>query len=119
MLRILPLYDNELTRDWLLTFLLDLGVERDDGELCFGIEDDPGDSGLKRVTARFQFVSPRRIVLGKEAFEFRAGDGIRLFYSYRHTPELVRTLLTRHGLKVLDQWIMKSDEEGVFLCQRR
>src|SRR5207237_1110942 len=26
--KILPLYDNALTRDWLLTFLLDLGLER-------------------------------------------------------------------------------------------
>ena len=25
--RILPLYDNTLTREWLMTFLLDLGVE--------------------------------------------------------------------------------------------
>ncbi|HYV26559.1 MAG TPA: L-histidine N(alpha)-methyltransferase, partial [Candidatus Eisenbacteria bacterium] len=29
--KILPQYDNELTREWLLTFLLDLGVERVDG----------------------------------------------------------------------------------------
>ena len=40
--RILPLYDNALTRDWLMTFLLDLGVETADGELRFVIEDDPG-----------------------------------------------------------------------------
>ena len=33
--RILPLYDNELTREWLMTFLLDLGVELVDGKLKF------------------------------------------------------------------------------------
>ena len=38
--RILPQYDNPLTRDWLMTFLLDLGVERSDGKLRFKIETD-------------------------------------------------------------------------------
>ncbi len=39
---ILPLYDNQPTREWLLTFLLDLGVEPRDGELRFTIQDtDP------------------------------------------------------------------------------
>src|SRR5581483_573915 len=37
--RILPLYDNELTRDWLMTLLLDLGVEHADGVMRIGIED--------------------------------------------------------------------------------
>jgi len=34
-----PQYDNALARDWLMTFLLDLGVERTDGEIRFAIED--------------------------------------------------------------------------------
>ena len=41
MKKILPQYDNALTRDWLMTFLLDLGVERRDGELRFAIEEWP------------------------------------------------------------------------------
>ena len=36
--KILPLYDNDLTRDWLQTFLTDLGVENRDGHLQFTIE---------------------------------------------------------------------------------
>src|ERR1039457_3558027 len=35
--KILPQYDNPLTRDWLMTFLLDLGVGRNDGKLIFEI----------------------------------------------------------------------------------
>src|SRR5881394_2124428 len=31
--RIRSLYDNAMTRDWLMTFLIDLGVEQDDGAL--------------------------------------------------------------------------------------
>jgi uncharacterized SAM-dependent methyltransferase len=113
--QILPLYDNTPTRDWLMTFLLDLGVEAKDGELGFVIEDDPAGSGLKRVAAYFRFVRPREIRVDTERFLFPAGDSIRLFFSWRHTPALVRGLLSEHGLKVLEEWITKSGEEGVFL----
>jgi L-histidine N-alpha-methyltransferase len=116
--RILPLYDNAPTRDWLMTFLLDLGVEAKDGELRFGIEEDPAGSGLKRVAAYFRFDRAREIRVNAERFLFPAGDSIRLFFSWRHTPALVRTLLGQRGLQVLDEWITKSGEEGVFLVTR-
>lgn len=117
--RILPLYDNALTRDWLMTFLLDLGVETGDGELRFVIEADPAGGGLKRIAAYFHFTHSRRVPVEEESFEFRAGQSIRLFFSYRHTPEMVSSLLGGHGIQVLDQWITKSEEEGVFLCQKK
>jgi uncharacterized SAM-dependent methyltransferase len=116
--RILPLYDNAPTREWLMTFLLDLGVASGDGELSFEVEDDPADSGLKRIAARFRFLSSREIRVDGERFRFRPGERIRLFFSYRHTPALVRTLLREHGLEVHDQWITASGEEGVFLAGR-
>ena len=116
--RILPLYDNALTRDWLMTFLLDLGVTVSDGELCFAVEDDPAGSGLKRVVAYFRFARPREIQVDAQRFQFYAGESIRLFFSWRHTPPLVRSLLGKHGLSVLDEWITKSGEEGVFLVSR-
>jgi uncharacterized SAM-dependent methyltransferase len=116
--RILPLYDNALTRDWLMTFLLDLGVEANDGELRFDIEDDPAVSGIKRVAAYFRFARQREIRVDAERFLFAAGDAIRLFFSWRHTPALVRELLGQQGLEVLEEWIMRSGEEGVFLARR-
>jgi L-histidine Nalpha-methyltransferase len=116
--RILPLYDNALTRDWLRTFLLDLGVEAADGELRFAIEDDPAGTGLKRVAAYFRFAHPREIQVDAHQFQFPAGESIRLFFSWRHTPSLVRSLLGKHGLRVLDEWITQSGEEGVFLVSR-
>ncbi|HEX5221913.1 MAG TPA: L-histidine N(alpha)-methyltransferase [Verrucomicrobiae bacterium] len=115
--KILPQYDNELTREWLLTFLLDLGVEREDGELRFGIE--CGAAPLRRVVARFHFKRMRRIAVNGQKFAFERGDKIRLFFSYRYTPELLRQRLARHGLQVTEQWITKSGEEGVFLCRRQ
>ncbi len=116
--RVLPQYDNALTRDWLMTFLLDLGVEHGDGEMRFTIEDGPAGSGLKKIVARFRFAGARRIEAGGEAFEFRAGDDLQLFFSYRYTPARAAAVLGGNRLAVLDQWITKSEEEGVFLCRR-
>ena len=116
--KILPLYDNPPTREWLMTFLLDLGVEKGDGTLDFTIEDDPVGSGLKRVVARFGFCRACEVMVDEEQISFNGGEQIRLFFSYRHTPELVKSLLAAHGLKLLDQWITRSEEEGVFLVAK-
>jgi L-histidine N-alpha-methyltransferase len=116
MKQILPQYDNALTRDWLMTFPLDLGIERKDGEMRFAIE--LGAPGLKRVVARFHFKRSRSIEIDAEDFSFRHGDSIRLFFSYRYTPEKVCAVLARHGLAVRERWVAKSGEEGVFLCVR-
>ena len=117
--QIRSLYDNALTRDWLMTFLLDLGVEPDDGELGFSVEDSPGETGLKRIAAHFHFDRARTVRLEADEVEFQAGERLRVFFSYRHTPDQVRALLKPYGLAVLDQWICRSEEEGVFLCAQR
>ncbi len=116
--RVLPQYDNELTRDWLMTFLLDMGVERADGELRFVIEPDPAGSALKRIAAYFRFERARRVRVDGVEFEFRVGEAVRMFFSYRYTPGLVRELLGGQGIGVVEQWVTKSGEEGVFLCRR-
>ncbi len=116
--KILPLYDNTLTHRWLMTFLLDLGIQADDGDLKFVIEKDPDGGELLRVAACFEFSRARKINVEEEAFEFASCERIRLFFSYRHTPNLIRNLLAQHGLKILDEWITKSEEEGVFLCSK-
>jgi len=118
MEKVLPLYDNELTRDWLLTFLDDCGVARNAGQLRFVIEDCPNNSGLKRIAGDFQLRQRCSIHIDEDAVHFEAGESMRLFFSYRHTPSQIRDLLRQYGLQVLDQWITKSEEEGVFLCQR-
>jgi hypothetical protein len=115
--KVMPQYDNPPTRDWLLTFLFDLGVERGDGKLHFAME--TGGLGLKRVVARFHFNRSCRVEVESETFTFRRSESIRLFFSYRYTPVLARKALAKHGLEVLDQWITLSEEEGVFLCRRK
>ena len=116
--RILPLYDNALTREWLMTFLFDLGVERTDGELRFVIETPPTAPGLKRIAAYFDFRRRCEVRLEEQRFEFPAGDSIRLFFSYRHTPELVRACLRKYELEWRGEWIARSGEEGLFLMVR-
>jgi L-histidine N-alpha-methyltransferase len=113
MVKILSQYDNAPTRDWLLTFLLDLGIEKSDGELCFEIETK---SGLKRIVANFHFKRARRIAIENKLFTFKPREKVCLFFSYRYTTEPARKILARHKLEVLEQWIAKSGEEGVFLC---
>jgi uncharacterized SAM-dependent methyltransferase len=113
---ILPQYDNFLTRDWLMTFLRDLGVERPDGELRFAIEN--GRFGLKRIVARFHFHRRCSLKIEDKEFLFRRGENIQLFFSYRYTAERVCKVLARYKLEVCAQWIAKSEEEGVFLVHR-
>jgi len=116
MRRILPGYDNAATRDWLTTFLFDLGFAPEDGTVRFAIED--GAAGLKRVAAYFDLTQPRALTVLGEAMEFGAGESIRLFFSYRHTPDRLRALLRLHRLAARGQWLAASGEEGVFLCQK-
>lgn len=118
MERVLPLYDNALTRDWLLTFLLDLGIERKDGRVRFRIEADRSGKPPKRFTADFHFRARRIVTVDEERFSFEPGDTVRLFFSYRHTPATVKELARRHGLAVVEQWLTRSGEEGVFLMRR-
>ena len=72
MRKILPQYDNAPTRDWLMTFLLDLGIERSDGELKFEIESVK--SGLKRIVAHFYFGRARQVKIEDEIFNFKSSE---------------------------------------------
>ena len=114
--KILPQYDNAPTRDWLMTFLFDLGVGKDDGKLRFEIETK---SGLKRIVANFHFKRVCQIALEEKSFTFKPREKIRLFFSYRYTSDRVQKALAAHKLEVSEHWIAKSGEEGVFLCRKR
>lgn len=112
--RILPQYDNALTRDWLLTFLMDLEISKADGTLSFKIENAPGN--LNRIVASFRFKRGRQIKIDDESFAFEAGETIRLFFSYRYTPDRIRAALSAHNLDIQEEWFTETAEEGVFLC---
>ena len=116
---VLPLYDNEPTRDWLMTFLYDLGCDRGDGDLNFEIEAGPHPERFERIVAVYTFQKNQELVVNDEAFKFLQGDALRLFFSYRHTPALIRSWLGGGGLQLLGEWVAPSGEEGVYLFHRR
>jgi hypothetical protein len=116
--RVLPLYDNQFTRDWLLSFLSGLGIGQNDGTMVFHIEQHPATSGLLRIAADFRFLRMAEVRIDSNTFVFQPAELLRLFFSYRHTPRLVRDLLLPHRLKVNAQWISPCGEEGLFLVHR-
>ena len=111
---ILPQYNNAPTRAWLLTFLTDLGILKNDGTLHVEIEDPR--NNLKRIAVYFRFKRTRKIQIEENSFTFSRGESVRLFFSYRYTPDRVRSLLSNYRLQIQQQWITESGEEAVFLC---
>lgn len=116
--QVLPQYDNAPTRDWLMTFLTDLGVESRDGKLSFALETDEAGLNLLRVVAWFEFAKERVIQLGDERFAFKPGERLRVFFSYRHTPKMVRDWLGGANIEVLAERVAHFGEEGVFVCRK-
>lgn len=112
---ILPQYDNAFMRDWLNSFITDLGVTPPDGDLFFEIAESSEESGLKRIVATFCFTTETRIATGMDEVIFPAGGRLRVFFSYRHTPKIMQTLLGRWGIDVAAEWVAPSGEEAVFL----
>jgi len=114
VLQVLPQYDNDLTREWLLTSLLNAGIGREDGTLSVGIEEHPLNSGLLRIKVDFRFIAARTIRCEGEEFSFAEGELFQLFFSYRHTPEILAALFRGQGMRVADAWMTQAGDEGVF-----
>jgi len=112
-----PMYDNASTNAWLMQFLHDLGLEPDDGTIQWSIEPCPLEPNLLRIAADYHPAALTSIEVERESARFQPGQPWRLFYSYRHTPDLLSALLQRHGLRPTQSWIDPSGEEGVFLCE--
>ncbi|MBI5774435.1 MAG: L-histidine N(alpha)-methyltransferase [Verrucomicrobia bacterium] len=115
---VLPQYDNPPTREWLLTFLHDLGFDPDDGKLVFRVEPVPGQPESFRITAHFELSRERTIRVEGEEFRFAPGESIRIFFSCRYTPGQVKAMLAAAGLEMMAEWITARAEEGVFVCRR-
>ena len=111
-------YDNPLTREWLGLFLSDLGIPATAGQLQTVLEPCPEASGLRRISVYFRFSQPAEIRIYDECRRYRAGERLRLFFSYRYTPELLSGMLGKKGLSLAGQWLAQSGEEGVFWLRR-
>ncbi|MGD1717600.1 L-histidine N(alpha)-methyltransferase [Dapis sp. BLCC M172] len=116
--KILPQYDNELTKDWLITVLEDVGVNHENGNIQFGIKDDEENPNLKRVNADFELNNDVSFKLDDELIEWKSGDKIGLFFSYRYTTTKLQEILSSYGINILNYWEAANEEEGVYLCQK-
>lgn len=114
--KVLPQYDNAQTRRWVATVLLDAGLELDASEIEFVIADN---GLLKRIEAAYRFTKSQTIRIDEVKFTFEPGERFQLFFSYRHTPKLLRDLFAPYKLEVVQEWITDSGEEGVFLLRKR
>lgn len=86
-----PQYDNAKTRAWLSRVLMDWGLEARADSYALSIEEH---HGLLRFVA--------------------AVTDLRLFFSYRYTPERLRSTLAAHGLALGQGHVSPSREEGVW-----
>ncbi|EAW34398.1 L-histidine N(alpha)-methyltransferase [Lyngbya sp. PCC 8106] len=116
--KVLPQYDNELTKEWLITVLLDAGVEREDGTIQFQIEADSQNKQFQRIAAYFNLKKDVSLKLEDRLIEWKSGERIRLFFSYRYTTPTIQEMLKSYGINVLAYWEPASQEEGVYLCQK-
>lgn len=112
------LYDNPPTREWLSTVLHGLGAGPGDFEVRVRVAPCPFGSGLLRIEARAVFTRPTEIAFEDAAIHLGPGDDFLLFYSYRHTPEIVDRHVGRAGLRTAARWIHPAGDEGVFLAER-
>ncbi len=117
--KVLPLYDNAQTRDWLESAFWALGFEPEDGHTHFRIQSSPHNPRLQRIQAGFSFSKSRRIKYQGREYHFKRGQEFQLFFSYRYSTELLAQTLADHDLTVEKSWVTSSGEEGVFLIHRR
>lgn len=111
-------YDNPDTREWLLLLLLDVGFERNDGEIMFQVEPYAAWPELLQIVAVFRAARNRLIRWGDEELAVSANEEFRIFFSNRCTPELVRKIFNAHGIHVCQEWMSPEDNEGVFAVVR-
>jgi L-histidine Nalpha-methyltransferase len=116
--QILRQYDNDMTRRWLMGALHELDISADAGALQFSLQSAEAVPSLKRIQADFVFGREKEIQFFGQAIRFAAGQRLRVFFSYRFTVAHIHSFLNQAGLKVREEWIGASGEEGLFLCQR-
>lgn len=111
-------YDNDLTKDWLMTILIDAGIDINDGKIEFTIEDDLQGNDLKRIVAHFELQKDVTFQLDETTIEWQKGDKVQLFFSYRYTTDKVKQTLKKYHLEVMEYWEAPNQEEAVYICQK-
>ncbi|MSO44614.1 MAG: hypothetical protein EXQ74_04825 [Thermoleophilia bacterium] len=105
-------YDNAATRHWLQAVQDDIDMTAA-GDIVFRW-DDTGDAlGIVgEITPQHSVVAN----VGDVTVTLLAGAPVRVFVSYRHTPDDLRVTLAEQGLRVVHMAISPSGEEGVVVA---
>jgi len=114
---ILGQYDNAETRGWLSLLLADHGFEPGDGKITFSVEPATGLPGLLQIVAQFRLEKTRTIELAGSAITFSPGESLRLFFSNRYTPALLRRVFELSNLKILNEWVSAEGDEGIIASE--
>lgn len=111
-------HDDSL-RQFAFAPLAALGVSADDGEVRFEHKRDSSLAGLHVMAAHFRPDRDLRIPTPDREVLVERGEHINLNFSYRFTPEALRTLLTgRGGLRVLDEIPSSDGRYLLVVCSR-
>ena len=109
---ILPQYNNQPTKNWLIEFLRRFGEPR--GEIIIS---PVRREQLTSISARFIFSDTSILETGGKKFVFEADEQIDLFTSYRYTVDSIKRTLSEHRIEVAKEFISQNGEEGVFICR--
>lgn len=115
---ILPQYDNEETREWLLSFVELSGGVRADGELRFGLRRIAEPPAHWRIEARWHFVRRATLHVRGRRFDFVAGESIELFFSCRHTLRALGEFMAPFGFEAVKTWPAEDGAEAVVSSRR-
>ncbi|MEY3870174.1 MAG: hypothetical protein RLZZ338_4065 [Cyanobacteriota bacterium] len=116
--KIMPQYDNELTKDWLMTVLVDAGINQESGTIKLTLKDAPIEPDLKRINYHFEVENDVSFKLDDQMIQWQTGDEVQLFFSYRYTTRKIQEVLQKYDIKVMDYWEGANQEEGIYFCQK-
>ncbi len=116
--RILPQYDNPLARAWFAGLLDSLGLAGADQRLAVQAQPLREDGHVWRIQVDAHVLQDVHLALYEESFTFRKGEVLEVFFSNRFTPVALPQVLGGAGFAVRQAWVLDSQEEGVYLCQR-
>jgi hypothetical protein len=109
--KIQPQYDNPETEAWLTTLLKDWGIY------------DRLTNYRIRLESRHEWLRLVAVMDWRESFDLpwenqtlslHKGDNLRLFFSYRYTPERFKHLALQAGLNIREEFVANNQEEGVW-----
>ncbi|QSR87972.1 L-histidine N(alpha)-methyltransferase [Methylacidiphilum caldifontis] len=113
---ILYQYDNKETRLWLTEVLRDWGIENKTElfNISFSMH-----KNFFRIEATVYWKENGRLVLGQgKELKMVKGSPLRLFFSYRFTPERLEEFFSHWSFRVINRWLFSNKEEGIWLLQR-